>query len=168
MARCCAGPLGAVRLLDRPSWLTALPMYTNNPDVLDSRACSVSRMVAQASPRPYPSAVVARVLQRPSGASMPERANIAEVTGDSISFTPARRLHNLLSRVSVFLVSTLQSLLDFKYIITALHDIYCNLNYVSIPVLVPIPSRCLALNLHSFALRQDNRNIKSVINLKCT
>jgi hypothetical protein len=25
MAACCAGPLGAVRLLERPSWLTALP-----------------------------------------------------------------------------------------------------------------------------------------------
>ena len=31
---CCAGPLGAVRLLDRPSWLTAVP--TRTPTAVDA------------------------------------------------------------------------------------------------------------------------------------
>ena len=71
---CCEGPFGAVRELDRPSWLTALPaMTTPEPAWLIS---TPRRNTMQASPLTYPSAAESKVLQRPSKASMP--ANVAQ------------------------------------------------------------------------------------------
>lgn len=89
MTPCCAGPLGAVKLLLLPSWFTAEPKMqaTTVEDVQSCVSCSMAE--AHASPLTYPSAALSRVLQRPSGASMPARLNMAEVEGVKISFTPA-------------------------------------------------------------------------------
>ena len=89
MTPCCAGPLGAVKLLLLPSWFTAEPkMQAMAEEDVPSCVISCSIAEAQASPLTYPSAALSRVLQRPSGASMPARLNMAEVEGVKMSFTP--------------------------------------------------------------------------------
>mmetsp|Transcript_3413 Transcript_3413/g.8483 ORF Transcript_3413/g.8483 Transcript_3413/m.8483 type:complete len:223 (+) Transcript_3413:1358-2026(+) len=83
---CCAGPLGAVRAEDRPSWFTAEPA-THTILSLTPNALSKSN-TPQASPRTYPSASASKVLHRPSMASMPACLNTAPVSGDNVRFTP--------------------------------------------------------------------------------
>ena len=67
-----AGPLGAVRPLLRPSWLTAVPRITAR--MRSPSACASERRLStttpQPSPRTKPSADASKVLQRPSGASI--------------------------------------------------------------------------------------------------
>ena len=93
MTPCCAGPLGVVKLLLLPSWFTAEPrMQATTDDDMPSWVISCSMADAQASPLTYPSAALSRVLQRPSGASMPARLNMAEVEGVKMSFTPAKHV----------------------------------------------------------------------------
>jgi len=76
MTACWAGPLGAVRLLLRPSWLTDAPARMAIKGGV-SRSGSVPRVdvdkknVPHASALTYPSAEASSVLQRPSGESMP-------------------------------------------------------------------------------------------------
>ena len=67
----CAGPFGAVRLLDLPSWFTAVPKMTERISSLEH---SPSATTTVPSPRPYPSAMLSKVLHRPSAASAPSRA----------------------------------------------------------------------------------------------
>ena len=70
---CCAGPLGTVRPLLRPSWLTAEPRITAR---IGSPAASASERrfsttTAQPSARTKPSAAASKVLHAPSGAIIP-------------------------------------------------------------------------------------------------
>ncbi len=59
------GPLGAVRLLLRPSWLTTVLCTNARAVAWSSAGCIMA--TAQPSPRPYPSPVTSNVLQRPTG-----------------------------------------------------------------------------------------------------
>ena len=59
---CWDGPLGAVRLLDRPSWLTALPQAIARAPCCTFSALHPCKTLATiASPRPYPSAAESNV-----------------------------------------------------------------------------------------------------------
>ena len=78
MTRSCAGPLGAVRPLDAPSWLIALPRITA------STAWPLRPRVGEAlehqhagalGDSPAPSAPAPKALQRPSGARPRWRLN---------------------------------------------------------------------------------------------
>ena len=92
--RCCAGPLGAVRALERPSWLTPLPTTAAAVAlaVPSAPSSALRRLTApHASPRPYPSAEESSVLHRPSAASMPACLNTMHVSGVSVRFVPATR-----------------------------------------------------------------------------
>ena len=62
MISCWAGPLGAVRLLDRPSWLMALPRSSSPKDSRLAASAGASAMAVHASPRTYPSADASRAL----------------------------------------------------------------------------------------------------------
>ena len=62
------GPLGAVRPLERPSWLVAVARRTARAGSCPAAArCRTA--AAQPSPRPYPSPPASNVLQRPAGDS---------------------------------------------------------------------------------------------------
>ena len=65
---CCAGPLGAVREADLPSWFTAPPTTATTPPAEEEeesrRHCTASALV-------YPFAEASSVLHLPSGASIP-------------------------------------------------------------------------------------------------
>ena len=49
---CCEGPLGEVRLLERPSWLTALPHISASAGRCGPAAAECNNMATMASPRP--------------------------------------------------------------------------------------------------------------------
>ncbi len=90
MTRCWDGPLGAVRPLEAPSWLTAEPRTTASTGwplrrASDSR--STSSMPAP-SDQPVPSAAAANDLQRPSKDSPRWRLNSVKVPGVDITVTP--------------------------------------------------------------------------------
>ncbi len=90
ITRCCAGPLGAVRPLDAPSWLTALPRITARmrwPLRRASETRSSSSMPAP-SPQPVPSADAPKALQRPSAARPPCRENSVNKPGVAITVAP--------------------------------------------------------------------------------
>ncbi len=90
MTRCCDGPFGAVKPLDAPSELTAVPRTTariRRPSRWASeRRCTSSTPTP--SPQPVPSAPAANALHRPSGASPPCRENSENMPGVAISATP--------------------------------------------------------------------------------
>ncbi len=71
MTRCCAGPLGAVRPLDAPSWLTAEPRTTASTGWPLRRASESRSSTTMPAPSamPMPSASAAKDFERPSGAS---------------------------------------------------------------------------------------------------
>ncbi|GAB1515299.1 hypothetical protein JCM33774_73420 [Actinophytocola sp. KF-1] len=72
----CAGPLGAVMLLVRPSWPIAVPRTTAQTGS-PSRSAADSRFSTTTpapSARTNPFAAASNVLHRPSGASMPSFA----------------------------------------------------------------------------------------------
>ena len=91
MARCWAGPLGAVKELDLPSWPKYVP--PSRSGATEDRPARGSQPTSpatpQASPLPYPSAAASKVLQRPSAASMPASLNTMHVSGARVKFTPA-------------------------------------------------------------------------------
>ncbi|GAA5708303.1 hypothetical protein Save01_09188 [Streptomyces avermitilis] len=90
MTRCCAGPFGAVRPLDAPSWFTALPRTTANTwcplrRASDSRS---TRSMPTPSAQPVPSASAPNALHRPSGASPRWRLNSTKARGVDMTITP--------------------------------------------------------------------------------
>ncbi|GAA1688602.1 hypothetical protein GCM10009680_30170 [Streptomyces yatensis] len=90
MTRCWDGPLGAVRPLDAPSWLMALPRTmasTGWPFLRASDSRSTSSMPTP-SPQPVPSAPSANALQRPSGARPRWRLKLMNARGLFITVTP--------------------------------------------------------------------------------
>ncbi len=90
ITRCWEGPLGAVRPLEAPSWLTAVPRTTASTR-WPSRWASESRSTSSSptpSPHPVPSAAPAYALQRPSAESARWRENSTKVVGVDITATP--------------------------------------------------------------------------------
>src|SRR5436190_18148758 len=90
MTNSCAGPLGTVRPLLRPSWLMALPRMTARTRSPSAWA-SLRRfrtIVPQPSPRAKPSASASKVLQRPDAASIPVLQSTTVVTADRMTLTP--------------------------------------------------------------------------------
>src|SRR5262249_31156693 len=87
------GPLGTVRPLLRPSWLTALPRITariRSPSRWASdRRLSTTR--PQPSPRTKPSADASKVLHRPSGDSIRALHSAIIDAGVTIALTPPAR-----------------------------------------------------------------------------
>ena len=93
MTRCWAGPLGAVKPLEAPSWLIAEPAITASTGWL-LRWASLSRSrtsTAAPSPQPVPSALAENALHRPSAASPRCRANSVKIAGVVITVTPPAR-----------------------------------------------------------------------------
>ena len=90
MTASCAGPLGAVRLLLGPSWLTALPRIKAR--MRSPSACAWLKRLRTTTPHPSlranPSAVASNVLHRPSGASMRECDSATNRSGARIRLTP--------------------------------------------------------------------------------
>ena len=83
ITRSCEGPLGAVRPLEAPSWLTALPADRGEDRVavalgLESRS---STSIPAPSAKPVPSAASAKALQRPSGGEAALAADVDEAAG---------------------------------------------------------------------------------------
>ncbi len=90
MARCCAGPLGAVRPLLAPSWFTAVPR-TSASTGWPRRRASDSRSTSSTptpSPQPVPFAAWAKDRQRPSGDSPCWRLNSTKTSGLAITAAP--------------------------------------------------------------------------------
>ncbi|GAA5608791.1 hypothetical protein Sgri01_07160 [Streptomyces griseus] len=86
----CAGPLGAVRPLLAPSWLTALPRMTASTGCPRRRASDSfsSSRTPTPSPQPVPSASAEKALHRPSGARPRWRENSTKVSGVDITVAP--------------------------------------------------------------------------------
>ncbi len=90
MTRCCARPLGAVRPLLAPSWLTAEPRTTASTGWPCSRASesrSRSNMPAP-SAKLVPSAASENALQRPSAARPRSRAKSTKRSGVASTVAP--------------------------------------------------------------------------------
>jgi hypothetical protein len=90
MTRFCEGPLGAVRPLLAPSWLTAEPRTIARTwwplrRASERRSSSSS---PEPSPQPVPSASAANALQRPSGDSARCRLNSTNTEGVAITVAP--------------------------------------------------------------------------------
>ena len=85
---CCAWPLGAVRLADRPSCRTALPSKRRAARPPPCRRAARSATPPHASPRAYPSARASNVCERPRADVMPATAKLVPTPGASISVTP--------------------------------------------------------------------------------
>ena len=106
---CCAGPEGAVRAAERPSWLTAEPASSASGAGEGEEAAAKAAEAAEAgdaeeagesssilsmtssthaSALPYPSAEASSVLQRASAASMPALESTAGVSDRSERLTP--------------------------------------------------------------------------------
>jgi len=86
MTACWAGPFGAVRDEDLPSWLTAVPWTIR--EYWDTSSSDVSSIIPQESALTYPSAEADKVLHRPSAASIPAFWNMAVVLGIKSILTP--------------------------------------------------------------------------------
>ncbi len=102
MTRCWEGPLGAVRPLDAPSWLTAEPLMTARtrwPLRTASESRSTRTMPAP-SATPMPSALSENALQRPSCARPRWRVNSAKIVGVDITVTPPARARSHSARWS--------------------------------------------------------------------
>ena len=90
MTRCWEGPLGAVRPLLAPSWLTAEPRTTASTR-WPLRRASDSRSTSSTptpSAQPVPSAAAANALHRPSGDRPRCRQNSTNMPGVAITVTP--------------------------------------------------------------------------------
>ncbi|RPK40824.1 hypothetical protein EES37_20615 [Streptomyces sp. ADI91-18] len=93
MTRCCEGPLGAVRPLEAPSWLIAVPRTTASTGCPLRRA-SESRSTSSTpapSDQPVPSASAENALHRPSAARPRCRLNSTNAAGVAITVTPPAR-----------------------------------------------------------------------------
>eukprot|EP00966_Prymnesium_polylepis_P225682 5220608-Prymnesium_polylepis.1 len=84
---CCAWPLGAVRLADRPSCRTALP-HSRSPSESSGTRIAIA---PHASPRAYPSARASKVCERPRADVMPAMAKLVPICGVSMSVAPSMR-----------------------------------------------------------------------------
>ncbi len=87
----CAAGLGAIKPLDRPSWLTAEPRTTASTR-FPSRCASANRLsttTPQPSPRTNPSAPASNAWQRPVGDIASARSKLRVIAGDNSRFTPA-------------------------------------------------------------------------------
>ncbi len=93
MTRSWEGPLGAVRPLEAPSWLTAEPRTTASTWWPLRRASESRSTSSRPTPslQPVPSAPAAKDLQRPSGARPRCRENSTNVLGPFITVTPPAR-----------------------------------------------------------------------------
>ncbi len=93
MTRSWAGPLGAVRPLEAPSWLTALPRMTASTGWPLRRASDrrSTRRTPTPSAIPKPSAAAANALQRPSAARPRWRLKATSPSGVAMTAAPAAR-----------------------------------------------------------------------------
>ncbi len=91
ITRCWEGPLGAVRPLDAPSWLTAEPSTVASTGWPLARASESrsSTTTPAPSPSPNPSAAAAKGLHRPSRARPRWRLKVRNEVGSDITATPA-------------------------------------------------------------------------------
>src|ERR1043165_531607 len=90
MSFSCAGPLGTVSPLLRPSWFTAelrMSARTLSPSAIASDR-RLSTTTPQPSPRTKPSAAASNVLHLPSAANMRARLKLIEISGLSMRLTP--------------------------------------------------------------------------------
>ncbi len=90
MTLCCAGPLGAVRPLDAPSWFIADPRITastRRPALRASERRSTRNMPTP-SPQPVPSASAENALQRPLVESPRWRLNSVNAPALAMTVTP--------------------------------------------------------------------------------
>ncbi len=98
ITRCCDGPLGAVRPLDAPSWLTAEPRTTASTWCPLRRASESrsTRSTPTPSANPVPSASAANALQRPSWDSPRCRLKETRSLGVGMTATPpaTARVHS--------------------------------------------------------------------------
>ena len=85
---CCAWPLGAANVAERPSWLIAVPTINGEVD-LSFRSFRWTNDAKHASDRTYPSAATSSALQRPSRASMPAAEKRSVVLVCKVTFDPA-------------------------------------------------------------------------------
>ncbi|AKA09227.1 hypothetical protein SAZ_40870 [Streptomyces noursei ZPM] len=97
MTRCWDGPLGAVRPLEAPSWLTAEPRMTARTRCPLARATESrsSRTRPTPSARVMPSAPSAYALQRPSSARARCRLKPTNDIGVDMMLTPPARAREL-------------------------------------------------------------------------
>ncbi len=102
MTRCWEGPLGAVKPLEAPSWLTAEPRMTASTGWPLRWASERRSRTSTAAPsdQPVPSAESANALHRPSRARPPCRLNSTREPGVDITLTPpaSARAHSPLRR----------------------------------------------------------------------
>ncbi|GLY16590.1 hypothetical protein Kisp01_36050 [Kineosporia sp. NBRC 101677] len=93
ITRCCEGPFGAVRPLEAPSWLAALPSITASTGWPLRRASErrSSTRIPAPSPQPMPSEAAAKALLRPSAAMPCCLVNSAKAAGVTITTTPPAR-----------------------------------------------------------------------------
>src|ERR1700748_191312 len=91
ITRCGEGPLGAVKPLEAPSWLTALPRTTANTEWPSRRASDnrSSTTTPTPSPQAVPSAAPANDLHRPSTARPRCRLNPTKTAGEESTVAPA-------------------------------------------------------------------------------
>src|ERR1700743_1854328 len=89
--RCWEGPLGAVKPLEAPSWLTALPRTTANTECPSRRASDKRSSTRTPTPSPHavPSAAPANALHRPSTARPRCRLTPTKTAGDDSTVAPA-------------------------------------------------------------------------------
>ncbi len=90
ITRCWEGPLGAVKPLEAPSWLTAVPLTTASTR-WPLRTASESRSTRRTptpSDQPTPSAAPANALQRPSTDRPRWRLNSTNMPGVDITVAP--------------------------------------------------------------------------------
>ncbi len=90
ITRCCDGPCGAVRPLEAPSELTALPRTTASTRWPLRRASESRSSSSSPAPslQPVPSAVAAKDLHRPSGDRPRWRLKPTNVSGLDMTVTP--------------------------------------------------------------------------------
>ncbi len=93
MTRCWEGPLGAVRPLDAPSWLTALPRTRASTGWPRRRASESRSSTTRPTPsaQAVPSAAAAKGLQRPSADRPRCRLNSMNEVGVAIAAAPPAR-----------------------------------------------------------------------------
>mmetsp|Transcript_29140 Transcript_29140/g.83319 ORF Transcript_29140/g.83319 Transcript_29140/m.83319 type:complete len:252 (+) Transcript_29140:655-1410(+) len=83
----CEGPLGAVMLALRPSWLLWLPAASAK--TLGESSAMSMRTLEAPSPRPYPSAPTSKVKERPLYESIAPLEALMKLTGLYARLTPA-------------------------------------------------------------------------------
>src|ERR1039457_1291860 len=90
ITRCCAGPFGAVRPFEAPSWFSALPATTASTGCPLRRASDRRSTISTPAPsaHPVPSAAAPNDLHRPSGDIPPCLVNPMNRPGVGSTVTP--------------------------------------------------------------------------------